>query len=82
MLWIAQTEIPSASDLSKSLHLPRILLVDDHDVVRQGVRRILETQNDWEIAGEAANGQEAVRLYRQLKPDAVVAVTTALHGAS
>jgi DNA-binding NarL/FixJ family response regulator len=51
---------------------PRILLVDDHDVVRQGVRRILETQNDWEIAGEASNGQEAVRLYRQLRPDAVV----------
>lgn len=52
--------------------MPRILLVDDHDVVRQGVRRILETQNDWEIAGEAADGEEAVRLYRQLKPDAVV----------
>ena len=52
--------------------MPRILIVDDHDVVRQGVRRILETQDDWEIAGEAANGQQAVRLYRQLKPDAVV----------
>lgn len=52
--------------------MPRILLVDDHDVVRQGVRRILETQNDWEIAGEAADGQEAVKLCRQLKPDAVV----------
>ena len=52
--------------------MPRILIVDDHDVVRQGVRRILETQDDWEIAGEAVNGQQAVRLYRQLKPDAVV----------
>lgn len=52
--------------------MPRILLVDDYDAVRQGVRRILESQNHWEIAGEAANGQEAVRLYRQLKPDAVV----------
>src|SRR5690348_106058 len=50
----------------------RILIVDDHDVVREGVRRILETQNDWEVAGEAADGQEAIRLYRQLKPDAVV----------
>lgn len=33
---------------------------------------ILETQDDWEIAGEAVNGQEAIRLYRQPKPDAVV----------
>jgi two-component system, NarL family, nitrate/nitrite response regulator NarL len=49
----------------------RILIVDDHDVVREGVRRILETQ-DWEVVGEAANGQEAIRLHRQLKPDAVV----------
>lgn len=52
--------------------MPRILIVDDHDVARAGVRQILETQNDWEIAGEAANGKEAIRLYRQVKPDAVV----------
>ena len=42
------------------------------EIVRQGVRRILETQNDWEICGEAANGQEALRLSQQLKPDAIV----------
>lgn len=52
--------------------MPRILLVDDHDIVRQSVRQILESQNDWEIVGEAANGREAVTLYRQLKPDVVV----------
>jgi two-component system, NarL family, nitrate/nitrite response regulator NarL len=52
--------------------MPRILIVDDHDVVRQGVRHILETQNHWEVAGEAANGEEALRLYQQVKPDAVV----------
>lgn len=50
----------------------RILIVDDHDVVRQGVRKILETQNDWEVAGEAANGEEAVRLVQELRPDAIV----------
>lgn len=50
----------------------RILIADDHDVVRAGVRHILETQNHWEVAGEAANGQEAISLYRQLRPDAVV----------
>lgn len=36
------------------------------------MRQILESQNDWEIAGEASNGKEAIRLYRQLKPDAVI----------
>jgi DNA-binding NarL/FixJ family response regulator len=50
----------------------RILIVDDHEIVRQGVRHILETQNDWEVAGEAANGAEALRLARQLKPDAII----------
>jgi DNA-binding NarL/FixJ family response regulator len=48
------------------------LIVDDHDVVRQGVRHILETQNDWEVVGEAANAHEALRLCAELKPDAIV----------
>jgi DNA-binding NarL/FixJ family response regulator len=50
----------------------RVLIVDDHDVVRQGVRRILEAQNDWEVAGEAANGKEALRLAQELRPDAII----------
>lgn len=52
--------------------MPRILIVDDHEVVRQGVRHILETQDEWEVAGEAANGQEAIRLNRELAPDAIL----------
>jgi two-component system, NarL family, nitrate/nitrite response regulator NarL len=50
----------------------RVLIVDDHDIVRQGVRRILETEDDWEVCGEASNGQEALRLSRELKPDAII----------
>jgi two-component system response regulator NreC len=50
----------------------RILLVDDHAVVRHGFRMILEAQPDMEIAGEAGNGREAVRLAEELKPDIVV----------
>jgi DNA-binding NarL/FixJ family response regulator len=50
----------------------RILIVDDHDVVRQGIRRILETQNEWEVAGEATNGEEALRLAQELRPDAII----------
>jgi DNA-binding NarL/FixJ family response regulator len=50
----------------------RILLVDDHAVVRQGFKMILGAQADMEIAGEAANGREAVELAAQLNPDIVV----------
>src|SRR5436305_11999079 len=50
----------------------RILLADDHAVVRQGFKLILSAQSDMEIAGEAANGREAVDLAAQLKPDIVV----------
>ncbi len=50
----------------------RILLVDDHAVVRQGFRMILGAQADMEIVGEAGNGREAVTMSEQLKPDVVV----------
>jgi len=50
----------------------RIMLADDHSVVRQGFRRILESQADMEIVGEASNGREALRLAEELKPDVVV----------
>jgi two-component system response regulator NreC len=50
----------------------RILLADDHAVVRQGFKMILGAQTDMEIVGEAANGREAVELAEKLKPDIVV----------
>lgn len=50
----------------------RILLADDHEVVRQGLRTILRARPDWEIVGEAENGQEAVDAVQQLKPDIVI----------
>lgn len=50
----------------------RILLADDHAVVRQGFKMILGAQPDMEIVGEAGNGREAVELAEQLKPDVVV----------
>jgi len=50
----------------------QILIVDDHAVVRRGVRSLLESQPDWEIAGEATTGREAVELAKQLQPDIVV----------
>src|SRR5579872_907977 len=50
----------------------RVLLADDHAMVRKGFRLILEAQPDMEIVGEAGNGREAVELSQSLKPDVVV----------
>jgi DNA-binding NarL/FixJ family response regulator len=50
----------------------RILVADDHEVVRQGLRSILEEQPGWEICGEALTGQEAIAKAKELRPDVVV----------
>ncbi len=50
----------------------RILIVDDHAVVRRGVRSLLESRPGWEISGEATTGREAVDMARRLQPDVVV----------
>jgi DNA-binding NarL/FixJ family response regulator len=50
----------------------KILLVDDHAVVRQGLRTFLELQDDMCIVGEAANGMEAIEQVRQMQPDIVL----------
>lgn len=50
----------------------RILLADDHSLVRQGFRRILESHPDFEIIGEAADGRQAVEMTEKLRPDVVV----------
>jgi DNA-binding NarL/FixJ family response regulator len=50
----------------------RIVIVDDHAIMRRGVRALLESHPGWEIAGEAATGREAVNLVKRLQPDVVV----------
>ena len=50
----------------------RILLVDDHTILREGIRSLLEMQADFEVVAEAENGRQAVDLVRQLKPDVVL----------
>lgn len=50
----------------------KIMLVDDHELVRTGVRRLLEDNPELEIVGEACSGEEAISLVRELKPDVVL----------
>jgi DNA-binding NarL/FixJ family response regulator len=50
----------------------RILLADDHEAIRRGMRALLETQDGWRVCGEAADGQEAVEKTKSLRPDIVI----------
>ena len=50
----------------------RIVIADDHKVVREGTRELLQKENDLQVVGEAGDGEEAVALVRDLKPDVVI----------
>jgi len=50
----------------------RILLADDHTVVRQGLRKVLEERPDWIVVAEAGNGRDAVKHAEELKPDIAI----------
>src|SRR5687767_8529487 len=50
----------------------KVLIVDDHRVVRDGLAKILEGCNDIEVIGQASNGLEAIRRVDELKPDVVI----------
>jgi DNA-binding NarL/FixJ family response regulator len=50
----------------------RVLIVDDHAAIRRGVQSILQSSPEWELCGEAENGQEAVQLAGKLKPEIII----------
>jgi two-component system, NarL family, response regulator YdfI len=52
--------------------MTKILIADDHLIIRQGLRLILETETDFELIGEASDGNEALHLCKKLKPDVVL----------
>jgi two-component system NarL family sensor kinase len=57
----------------KPIHSRRqILIADDHPVIRHGLRRLIENQEEWDICGEAEEGAEAVRKTKELRPDLVI----------
>lgn len=55
-----------------TLPMITILLADDHQIVRQGLRNLLESEPDFSVIGEASDGLEAVRTAEQLKPDVLI----------
>ncbi len=59
---------------TSSVEMPpiRILIADDHEIFRRGLRSLLESHAEWEVCGEAKDGQEAVERTRELNPDVVV----------
>jgi DNA-binding NarL/FixJ family response regulator len=72
---VAEPRGQSSDDRSDEPELQeelRVLLVDDHDLFRTGLRNLLEEDGGVNVAGEAADGAEAVRLVRELAPDVVV----------
>jgi DNA-binding NarL/FixJ family response regulator len=52
--------------------MPRVVIVDDHAVIRRGVQGILSTHPEWDLCGEADNGQDAIRLASELAPEVVI----------
>ena len=50
----------------------RILIADDHEIFRRGLRSLLESHDEWEVCGEATDGQDAVERVRELNPDVIV----------
>jgi len=63
---------PAVNSIERSRPRVRVLLADDHRIMRQGLMMLLEEEVDIEVVGEAADGRQAVEMTRRYKPDVVV----------
>ena len=67
-----RTQRQSGESASSNPMPVRILIADDHEIFRRGLRSLLESHAEWEVCGEATDGQDAVERVRELNPDVVV----------
>ena len=70
-----EVNAPETEAVAADSSLPkrrRILIADDHEVMRRGVRGLIESNGDWAVCGEAVEGREAVQMSKQLHPDLVI----------
>ena len=68
----AEREPQSDTGHDTPLAMTRILIADDHDVVRSGLRRVVEAQPGWEVVAEATDGKDAINKAAATKPDVAV----------
>ena len=71
MTGLNQPELSEERDMSEDTRT-RVLVVDDHPLVRDSMRRVLENSGEFEVVGQASDGEEAVSMAEELRPDAVV----------
>jgi CheY-like chemotaxis protein len=64
--------LPTDTSVARHHHRQQVLIADDHEMLRRGVRNTLQSEPDLEICGEAVNGQDAVDKARELHPDLVI----------
>lgn len=58
--------------MMKNKNALRIVTVDDHELVRRGIRDLLQAQKDWKVVGEAMGGREAIEVVKKMKPDIAI----------
>src|SRR5271156_1077055 len=68
----SQTDIPTMKRAAPETHRARILIVDDHPLVRSGLKLLIDCEPDLSVCGEAANATEAMRLLDSQKPDLLI----------
>jgi len=68
----SEASVSDSSDAGFGRDKTRVLICDDHDLIRQALRAVISAEPDMEVVGEASNGSQAVTLTRDLRPDTVI----------